>query len=551
MTRHAQAALLAILAMTLLCAAPAAANPLDSYGFGPRAIGMGGAFTGLADDASAIYYNAAGLAWVNQGQVVVSMMVAQPDLGLDLQPMPGASDRQIHQLRALAERRADVDTVNGYTLGLVLPFNDFLRFGVGVYMPEGLVIRLHPNDSHIPTFPMHENKSQRLVSLVGLSLGPFYGVAVGGGLEILADCKGRFVFPVEADNSNLSLIPDEQAAKPLDVDATLNLDFPLTVTPFAGVMVRPVEWLRLGAAYRGSFQWDVTIGADISLNIRDYRLDLADLPRIMPGVLPLKTTLEVYAPRLGSRPLRVPVELASLEGSVVLSAFVPVGVLIDVTDHWKPQEAAFGASAQLGDAWTFTGDVTWYDWSEYPSPDMHIKINDLNIKLSTLPASIRARIQSLTLPVLGTIGPLPAASLALPGLQTSLSLKFPLKSTVQPETHDIFVPRVGAEYRIMPWRNLPLVGDLELSARGGYSYEPSPFEPDTGYSNLVDMDAHVATAGLGVRFHRMVGLDFYGQYKYLMPVEFDKEFVDADMPFDRVSASGRVLAGGMSLGVTW
>jgi len=534
-----------------LASATADANPLDVYGFGPRAVGMGGGFTGLADDYSALYYNVAGLAWVDRPQFAVGMMVAHPTLGLNLEPAPGATQRQAHDLRALADRKIDVDDAVGFTIGLAYPFNDYLHFGVGVYLPQGLVIRLRPYDSHIPTFVMHENKSRRIVTLVGGSLEPISGFALGAGVELLADSHGVFTFPIHATNDNLSLDPDQPSAKPLDVDATLNLDFPLTATPFAGVMVRPLEWLRFGAAYRGSFQWNVRIGADIGIFVQNYRINLADLSNFAPGLLPIKTTLELYAPALGSRPLRVPVELGSLEGSIVVNAMVPVNVLIDVTDHWKPQEVAFGASANVGDAWTFTGDVTWYDWSAYPSPDMRISIDDLHVNLSTLPTTVRARIQALTIPVLGTIGPLPAASLALPGLQTSLVVKFKLKAPVRPETHDVFIPRVGVEYHFPTLRDVFWLGDMEFAARGGYSYEQSPFVPDSGYTNLVDLDAHVFSTGFGVQFNRSIGLDFYGQYKYLVPVRFEKQLVDPDMPFDAVAAEGNVLAGGMNVGFRW
>jgi hypothetical protein len=44
----------------------------DSYGIGPRAIGMGGAFTAVADDASAAYWNVAGLAQISSYELTLS-----------------------------------------------------------------------------------------------------------------------------------------------------------------------------------------------------------------------------------------------------------------------------------------------------------------------------------------------------------------------------------------------------------------------------------------------------------------------------------------------
>jgi len=44
----------------------------NTYGIGPRAIGMGGAFTAIADDASAAYWNPAGLSQISSYEISVS-----------------------------------------------------------------------------------------------------------------------------------------------------------------------------------------------------------------------------------------------------------------------------------------------------------------------------------------------------------------------------------------------------------------------------------------------------------------------------------------------
>jgi hypothetical protein len=54
---------------TLAVFPPFASADFDDLGMGARAQGMGNAFTGLADDSRAIYYNPAGLAWQTRSQV--------------------------------------------------------------------------------------------------------------------------------------------------------------------------------------------------------------------------------------------------------------------------------------------------------------------------------------------------------------------------------------------------------------------------------------------------------------------------------------------------
>jgi len=79
-TKHANWMVIAVMAATLLLAlAPAAAlaaaeDPVGTaalfdVGMGARALGMGGAFVAVANDANALYYNPAGLALIEDHDV--------------------------------------------------------------------------------------------------------------------------------------------------------------------------------------------------------------------------------------------------------------------------------------------------------------------------------------------------------------------------------------------------------------------------------------------------------------------------------------------------
>ena len=58
---HIIAACIAIFSFIVFSGAPSLAGPFTSYP-GARARAMGGAFTGIADDASAVWFNPAGFA---------------------------------------------------------------------------------------------------------------------------------------------------------------------------------------------------------------------------------------------------------------------------------------------------------------------------------------------------------------------------------------------------------------------------------------------------------------------------------------------------------
>nr|HPI04205.1 UPF0164 family protein [Candidatus Goldiibacteriota bacterium] len=54
-----------------------------NWGAGARSLGMGKAFTGLADDASAVYYNPAGLAQQNPYQLSLMHVILYEDTMYD------------------------------------------------------------------------------------------------------------------------------------------------------------------------------------------------------------------------------------------------------------------------------------------------------------------------------------------------------------------------------------------------------------------------------------------------------------------------------------
>ena len=60
-------------ALLAIAAGPARAeNNYDPYPIGPRATGMGGAYTAIADDAAGVYYNPAAPAMASQETISLS-----------------------------------------------------------------------------------------------------------------------------------------------------------------------------------------------------------------------------------------------------------------------------------------------------------------------------------------------------------------------------------------------------------------------------------------------------------------------------------------------
>jgi long-chain fatty acid transport protein len=99
------------------------ANGLSLNSIGPKALGMGGAFVGLADDGSAIYWNPAGL--LGQANAVNLS-------GADIVPIGNYK-------YAAAGVDADLVKNNYLSPDLFANFSmDKMAFGLGIYVPAGL-----------------------------------------------------------------------------------------------------------------------------------------------------------------------------------------------------------------------------------------------------------------------------------------------------------------------------------------------------------------------------------------------------------------------------
>lgn len=101
--------LLCCLALIAVCALPS----MGQLGVGTRAIGMGGAFTAIADDASAPYWNPAGLAKVKKFQFQLPNVQFKIDTNLDWRDVidnpPTDDTGRLDLLRKLREDPTSVD----------------------------------------------------------------------------------------------------------------------------------------------------------------------------------------------------------------------------------------------------------------------------------------------------------------------------------------------------------------------------------------------------------------------------------------------------------
>lgn len=529
---------------TLIFFSLAFANPLDFYGFGARAGSMGSAFTAIATDWTSLYYNPAAMAFSGTNQASAGFMIAYPDLKLKLNPAVGATQEEKARLKELEESQSDVPMVDGFTVGVVVKATDYLYGGASVFWPIGELARVKPLDSRLPSFVMHSSRTQRIVVLVGGALKPIPNLSFGAAASLFLHVYGDFSMPVSLDNSNLSLDPENPAPEKIPNRADLTVELPLSVWPHFGVAWKPVDWLNLGASYRSHYELDVGIDINADIMLNRFEFDLKDLEKIAPDLFPLEIVLVMDLPFLSDEPIEVPVEIDELAGSVIISARAPIGASLYFAELWQPQQASFGAGFRVLSDLTLSADVTWYDWSEYPAPDVKLKFDDIRLNLSTLPTTIRGRMKSITIPILGTIGPLPPVDISIPGISANVDIPINLEEAMKPKTHDTFVPRIGAEYKLPRIKNLWRFKNIDVSVRGGYGFMPTPFEKPDGLSNLVDCNTHMFTGGLGFEFGPNLSFDTFVQYFLLEPLKADRLARDAYYPYESIEAGGQIFAGG-------
>lgn len=219
------------------------ANPMDVFGFGARGMAMGNAFTAVADDGSANYYNPAGLALAD-------------DLRIDIGYL-----RTFTNLR-LNERDMEVDENNGLMASVNIP-GDIgpirLAFGLGLFLPDARISRVRALPQYQPRFVMLDNRTQRIFIAANLAIRPIPELTIGGGLSFVTHMSGG----VAVDGT---LFPEPERAL---LRTAVDVDFKTVRAPAAGVTVTPLPWLRLGLVYRGEVKVQLDVEAGVVGEIKE------------------------------------------------------------------------------------------------------------------------------------------------------------------------------------------------------------------------------------------------------------------------------------------
>ncbi len=151
---------LGLVALMLAATVPAQAAGFLIFEQGTKAMGMAGAFTAQADDPSALFHNAAGIAFQNKRDFYLggTLVTGQADFdGAAPFPGPGVTE-QTEKLQEMVPHFYWVE-----------PINDRLSFGLGLNAPFGLSVEWKNKDEFTGRF------ISTLSSLTAIDLNPTIG----------------------------------------------------------------------------------------------------------------------------------------------------------------------------------------------------------------------------------------------------------------------------------------------------------------------------------------------------------------------------------------
>lgn len=290
--------------------------------------GLGNAYAGAAAsaaDASTLFYNPAGLAWLSGNQVVGALHAIRPTadftnggtttvLGA---PASGGNGGDAGRVSILPNLYFTTDTLgHGLTLG------------VGINSPFGLSTKYDPDwvgryqaiKSELETINLHGAVSYRFNDMIAVAAGLNFlraNAELSNAIDFGALCFAR-VNPVTCAAGGAGLLPGNQGAIASDGNGVIEgSDWGVGYT--LGAVVEPMPGTRIGATFRSKVDLDLT----------GYG----------------KFTTPALGPFAA---LAAPFTNTSASAALTL-----------------PEVAAFSVFSQLTPNWAVMADITWTNWSRF------------------------------------------------------------------------------------------------------------------------------------------------------------------------------------------
>jgi len=230
----------AIALAILLAAGPAAADPLDDFGFGGAAAATAGARTATATGPEAAHHNAAGVALGTDPAVMVGWGGGHMQLEID-----GHDAKLLDPHGTSLGLAIPIDLGNGWKLGA----------GLALYLPDQFLARFQLIPSTEPHYVLLDNDPHRIVVEPVAAIAYGDRLAFGAGASILADARSNAII------FDVGVVAGEKVG-----ESQLDISLPVRMAPIAAVWARPLPRVRAGATFRGELSLDLVL--DILANVQ-------------------------------------------------------------------------------------------------------------------------------------------------------------------------------------------------------------------------------------------------------------------------------------------
>ena len=215
---------------------------------GPKAIGMGGAFVGIADDPTAIYHNPAGMTQLKSHQLHFGLDALITDLNYT---PPG-----------LPKEKGKTEYLPVPNFGYVTDFAKPISLGLGLFFPHGNGGKFSTS-SAVPTNP-NEGQIYSMEIAPAVAWEIFPTLSIGASLRVVrisSSLKGQ-------------ALPTGDVLQDLDLSGW-------AVGASGGILYKPCQFFSLGANYRSKVSWELDGDATFALA---GKLD-AKLEQTLPTVV--------------------------------------------------------------------------------------------------------------------------------------------------------------------------------------------------------------------------------------------------------------------------
>ncbi len=240
---------------------PAGARELPSYFEAVRPLGMGGAFTAVADDENALFYNPAGLDRVpTWGFGLVNPLVEAGEKGVDL--YHDIQDTDFNDTTEVTELLRDYIGEYLHYRAAMFPHFVMHRFALGVLGQVNVNV-----EPHNVAFPEADvDASVTVGAHVGLGWGFFDGkLRVGGAVKYVKAYRLREIYTaadIAASDFEDRLDEDLKDGAGVGFDVGGMVTLPVPLNPTVAVVVQNVSDTDLGDA--GELPQQVNLGFSLS-----------------------------------------------------------------------------------------------------------------------------------------------------------------------------------------------------------------------------------------------------------------------------------------------